>query len=71
VSCDALGELGTPPFIFLSSWDEFPVFLEKMKQKMVTNPSEIQQMQDDCIVWWESYKKYIAQKIARRIEGLN
>jgi len=70
-SPSALAEFGLPPFSILATWDELPKFLEKMKQKMMTNPSEIQQMQDDCIVWWESYKKHIAQKIARRIEGLN
>lgn len=71
VSCDALGELGTPPFILLSSWNEFPAFLEQMKQKMATSPEEIQQMQNNCIIWWEKYKKHIAQKIAQRIESLN
>lgn len=70
-SPSALAEFGLPPFSILATWDELPKFLEKMKQKMVTNPSEIQQMQDDCIVWWESYKKHIAQKIAHRIKGLN
>jgi len=71
VSCDALGELEIPPFIFLSSWNEFPAFLEQMKGRIVTHPQEIQQMQDDCITWWENYKKHIAQKIAQRIESLN
>ena len=71
VSCDALGELGTPPFVFLSSWSEFPAFLENMKDKMITHPQEIQKIQDDCITWWGNYKKYIAQKIARRIESLS
>jgi hypothetical protein len=63
MSYDALGELGTPPFVFLPSWNEFPAFLEKMKEKVNTHPQEIQQMQDDCIAWWENYKKHIFKYI--------
>lgn len=70
MSCNALGEFGTPPFVILTSWNEFPAFLEKMKKKMITNPEEIQQMQDDCIVWWANYKISIGEKIMGRMEGL-
>jgi hypothetical protein len=69
-SPQALGELGLPPFCFLKSWNEFPKFLALMKQKMLTSPEEIQQMQTRCIVWWDSYKTHISQKIAARIESL-
>ena len=67
----ALGGLGKPPFCFLQSWEEFPELLCQMKRKMISHPEEIQKMQDDCITWWADYKKYIAQKITLRIEGLS
>ena len=70
-SPNALAEFGLPPFPILSSWDQLPAFLEKMKQKISSNPSEVQKMQDDCIAWWANYKNHIAQKIAHRIESLN
>ncbi|QWC95510.1 exostosin family protein [Polynucleobacter paneuropaeus] len=70
-SPNALGEFGAPPFIILSSWNQFPEFLGEMKQKMLTNPEDIQKMQQDCITWWGNYKNNIAQKIAKRIESLN
>ncbi|MEN9862335.1 MAG: hypothetical protein RLZZ601_99 [Pseudomonadota bacterium] len=70
-SPNALAEFGSPPFITLSSWDKLPVFLEQMKQKISTNPDEVQKMQNDCIAWWGNYKNNIAQKIANRIESLN
>lgn len=70
-SSDGLAEFGQPPFPILSSWDHLPTFLEKMKHTLLTNPAEIQKMQDDCIVWWGNYKKHIALKIAHRIESLN
>jgi len=41
-----------------------------MKQTISSNPAEVQKMQDDCIAWWDNYKKCIAQKIAQRIESL-
>ena len=66
----ALAEYGPPPFPILAAWDELPVFLEKMKQKISNNPAEVQKIQDDCIAWWENYKKHLSQKIAQRIEGL-
>jgi Exostosin family len=69
-SQQALGEFGLPPFCFLKSWDEFPKFLERMKQQLASNPDEIQQMQKDCTAWWENYKKQIAKKITSRIESL-
>lgn len=67
----ALGELGLPPFITLSSWSELPDFLSQMKQKMADSPEEVQKMQDDCITWWGGYKNHIGKKIMRHIEGLN
>ena len=70
-SRQALGELGPPPFQILKSWDEFPEFLSQMKEKLQTNPEQIQQMQNSCIKWWSNYKKHIAQKIALRIESLH
>jgi hypothetical protein len=70
-SQQALGELGLPPFQFLKSWDEFPNFLMRMKEKFQSSPEEIQQMQNECIAWWRDYKNHIAQKIAYRIESLN
>lgn len=70
-SPNALAEYGLPPFSILATWEELPTFLEKMKEKMISHPQEIQQMQDDCIAWWENYKKHIAQKIAQRIQDLN
>jgi len=70
MSSNALGELGVPPFVFLSSWNQFPDFLAQMKGKMVTHPQEIQQMQDDCIAWWANYKHHLSQKITKRIEKL-
>lgn len=70
-SPNALAEFGLPPFSILATWEELPTFLKKMKEKMVAHPQEIQQMQDDCIAWWENYKKHIAQKIVQRIEDLN
>lgn len=70
LSSHALGEFGAPPFVILDSWYEFPAFLERMKKKMISNPKEIQQMQDDCITWWANYKIGIAQKIMQSMEGL-
>ena len=71
ISKDALGELGPPPLITLSSWSEFPEFLSRMRQKMLINPDAIQIMQDECITWWKAYKKHISKKIVCRIESLN
>jgi hypothetical protein len=70
-SPNALAEFGLPPFAILSSWDQLPAFLQKMKHKISSNPAEIQKMQDDCTTWWQNYKNNIAQKIAHRIESLN
>lgn len=69
-SPNALAEFGFPPFIFLSSWEEFPQLLEKMKVKIAKHPEEIQKMQHACINWWLNYKINIALKIKSKIDNL-
>jgi hypothetical protein len=70
ISAKALGLIGSVPFPILNSWDELPAFLKTMKNKMLTSPSEINEMQARCIAWWTDYKCAIQQKIASRINAL-
>ncbi len=67
---DALAEFGKPPFTVLSSWNEFPSFLQEMKQQLQLNPQKIQEQQNSCITWWAHYKNKIHQKIASRLADL-
>lgn len=70
LSEDALALIGPVPFPILNSWSELPDFLEKMKLKAASSPSEILELQKRCIDWWTSYKTTIQQKIAERIHSL-
>ena len=70
LSKDALAAIGQVPFPILSSWAELPEFLEKMKVKTLTNPSEILDLQRSCINWWTNFKISIQSKIAKQIEVL-
>lgn len=70
LSKDALALIGPVPFPILSSWDELPQFLEQMKAKILTNPSEIGDLQQSCINWWTEFKVAIRNKIAARIQAL-
>jgi len=67
---DALGLLGPVPFPLLKSWSELPQFLEEMKLKALSNPSEILDHQNRCITWWSDYKLAIHKKIFARIQAL-
>ena len=60
---DALGLIGPVPFPLLRSWSELPQFLEEMKLKALSNPSEILDHQNRCITWWSDYKLAIHKKI--------
>lgn len=66
----ALGEFGQPPFAFLNSWDELPVFLEKMRDQLINNLEEIQNWQSACLLWWTNYKQKLQEKILSRIDSI-
>lgn len=70
-SKEALGAIGQPPFPILSTWDELPEFLEQKKIALASNSSEIEALQRDCITWWQDYKKYIGQSIAKKLAELD
>ena len=70
LSKDALGLLGPVPFPILDSWAGLPEFLEQMKKTVLSNPSEIAALQENCISWWAKYKQAIQQKITDRIQTL-
>lgn len=70
LSKDALAAIGQVPFPILGSWVELPEFLENMKVKALTNPSEILDLQRSCINWWTNFKTAIQNKISERIQAL-
>lgn len=70
LSNDALASIGPVPFPILGSWAELPQFLEVMKAKTLSNPTEIMELQQRCINWWSDYKIAIQKKISDRIEAL-
>jgi len=70
LSKDALAAIGEVPFPILGSWAELPKFLEKMKVKALTNPSEILDLQRSCINWWADFKTAIQNKISEQIQVL-
>jgi hypothetical protein len=70
LSEDALASIGPVPFPILGSWAELPQFLEDMKAKAFSNPSEIIELQQRCIDWWSNFKLAIQRKISDRIAGL-
>jgi hypothetical protein len=70
LSRDALASIGPVPFPILGSWDELPDYLEKMKAKILANPSEIADLQKNCINWWTKFKVDIQAKISTRIQAL-
>jgi len=70
LSNDALALIGPVPFPVLGSWAELPQFLEVMKAKTLSNPTEIMELQQRCINWWSDYKIAIQKKISDRIEAL-
>lgn len=70
LSEDALGLLGPVPFPLLKSWSELPQFLEGMKVRSLSNPSEILGLQKRCINWWSDYKSAIHEKIFASILAL-
>jgi len=69
-SADTLGLIGPVPFPILNSWEELPVFLEQMKERLISNPEKISQLQTNCLLWWLSYKKAIKNKILKRIQSV-
>jgi hypothetical protein len=70
LSKDALASIGPVPFPIIGSWAELPQFLEGMKAKAFSNPSEILELQQRCIDWWASFKLAIQKKISDRIAVL-
>ena len=70
LSKDALASLGPVPFPLLGSWSELPQFLVEMKEKLISNPNEIFELQQRCIDWWSSFKMSMQKKIADRIDAL-
>ena len=69
-SSDALAMNGPVPFPILGSWSELPKFLEQMKFKTTSNPSEIIELQQRCVDWWSNFKINMQQKIAKHIAAL-
>ena len=51
VSKAALASHGSVPFPLLESWSELPQFLKEMKEKLISNPNEIFELQQRCIEW--------------------
>ncbi len=70
LSKDALAAIGPVPFPILASWAELPQFLEKMKAKALTNPSEILDLQLSCINWWTQFKSAIQNTISEKVQAL-
>ncbi|MEA9598748.1 hypothetical protein VC178_02405 [Polynucleobacter sp. AP-Sanab-80-C2] len=70
LSKDALASLGPVPFPLLGSWSELPQFLVEMKEKLISNPNEIFELQRRCIDWWSSFKMSMQKKIVNRIDAL-
>jgi len=70
ISKDALASLGPVPFPLLRSWSELPQFLMEMKAKAISNPVEILNLQQRCIIWWSNFKTSMQQKIAGHIYDL-
>jgi hypothetical protein len=68
---DALAEFGNPPITILQSWNEFPSFLQRIKEQFRVNPQKIQEQQEHCITWWTHYKDKIRQKITSRLTDLS
>jgi hypothetical protein len=69
LSKDALASFGPVPFPLLGSWSELPQFLVEMKEKLISNPNEIFELQQRCIDWWSSFKMSMQKKIANRIDA--
>lgn len=67
---EALALIGPVPFPILNSWTELPVFLEKMKAKILINPNEVMELQQRCIIWWSHFKVAIQEKITKKIQAL-
>jgi len=66
----ALAAIGPVPFPILKSWEELPAFLTEMKVALQEQPQIINDLQQQCTVWWSSYKKWITNSIAKRIATL-
>jgi hypothetical protein len=66
----ALAMIGPVPFPILSSWSELPGFLEEMQLKRVSNPNEIESLQQRCIGWWADFKLAKQEQIYNRIQAL-
>lgn len=70
-SKNALSAIGTPPFPQLDDWGQLPNFLNQMEVLAKSQPNKIQQLQIDCLNWWQDYKKHISNEIAIRISNLS
>ncbi|MBU3635353.1 hypothetical protein ICN35_07775 [Polynucleobacter sp. es-GGE-1] len=70
VSKAALASHGSVPFPLLESWSELPQFLIEMKEKLISNPNEILELQQRCIEWWLNFKIGMQKKIADCIDDL-
>lgn len=67
---DALAAIGPVPFPIIQSWDQLPTLLAEMKLRLEESPQKILDLQNQCVTWWASYKKYISQIICNRISQL-
>jgi hypothetical protein len=55
---------GPYPFLAVSSWNEAP----KLINDLLTNPKQLEELQNNCLTWWKEYKKNMKGEIKKIVD---